>query len=189
MFDVNKHRFRTLSTGLMLGAIAFQAKFSTLAYAVDEITIPISGVIENSCAVETASSTVNLGELSNAGSLQFPITLRCNAPFSYTMVSQNGGLSLQNPEAIRVIVGSQPFADFVSYSLSSNIPTDIGTIADTCTSNAIKTGVETCVFTDSGTGVALPSTAQFELAWQEQAIQLLSGTYTDQLTLTFAVRP
>ncbi len=194
MWDFNNNKRQIWCANMAIGAVVFgTAVFSKaivpFAHAVDTITIPVTGTVESACAVETASANLNLGELSRAGVLQFPVVLRCNAPFSYKMVSLNGGLSLQNPETARVIAGSQAFESFVPYTLSANIPTDVGTIADTCTSSAIKTGADNCAFTHSGTGVALPSTAQFELVWQELDTQLLSGSYTDQLTITFAVRP
>lgn len=168
---------------LQVLAVMVALSFPGNDVAAEDITIEVSGEVADECAVDSAPGSIDLGELSSIGITNIPVTIRCNAPFTYSMQSRNGGLAYLDGEAVN------GFSDFVDYNLSSSIPTDTGVIADTCTSAQIKTGADSCIFTNSGIGVALPSNAMFTLAWTPPSDPLLAGAYEDQLTLTFAVQP
>ena len=151
----------------------------------DDVKIDVLGKIAAKCAVHDGPENLDLGNLTEPGRKAFTLIVNCNAPFSYTLESHYGALA----NTTHGPVSGGGFSDRLAYTISTRIPTDTGVISDECLSADIRSGATSCHFSDSGTGVAMPSTARFALSWTASEAILLAGNYQDQLTLTFAVRP
>lgn len=153
-----------------IGALAL---VSQLVAAAATGTVTLQGTVGLDCQMTSPalSGSVGLGALDQAGSQQIAFGFSCNAPFGYTMASQNGGLK------------STAGANTVVYSVKLSLPTDSGTgISDTCTSTAILASNVTCSFTNSGTEIATNKTGSLDINWQADSA-LAVGSYADGLTV------
>lgn len=183
--------FVSISTALAL--LCFPAHAQT-------VTLDIQGNLIASCALTgSPSGTVNLGDVSVAGSTSIAFVVDCNAPFAYAVTSGSLGLGRVGG-AGPMAPGSQPLATTVPYSITTSFMTDAGTFGDTAllantltSANAAPCVAPTysaaCSFTNSGTGAAaagLP--ASLTIAWTPPSTPLQAGTYQDTLTLTVRAR-
>ena len=127
-----------------------------LLAAVGKVEIEVTGTIKPYCANSMTATPVNAGDPRKAGSAKFAFTVDCNAPFQYTMRSDNGALRLTNaPDAV-----SRDQIE-VAYNVRFRIPLTLGgSIDDTCSSRSIKQGAVRCTFTDSGHKVAINQQAE-----------------------------
>ena len=121
---------------------------------------------------------------SKAGSSKFVFMVDCNAPFQYSIQSDNGALRFVNPPA-----GVLRDQIEVAYDAHIRIPLTLGgVIDDTCSSTSIKQGAISCKFTDSGQKIAVNQTAVAQINWQGTQNELLMGQYTDQLVVFVSVK-
>ncbi len=74
-----------------LGGIAFPV--TTLFAAGGKVEIEVSGTIKPYCANSVTAVPVNAGDPRKAGSAKFAFTVDCNAPFQYTMESEQRSLA------------------------------------------------------------------------------------------------
>lgn len=174
----------SLSLGLLAGAclLAMPA-----AQAGSSGTITVQGDVPENCEIRSIPSTVDLGELSQSSSEAIAFDFSCNAPFAYSLTSQNGALEHTTRSGV---IG---FATSLGYGLDISLPTDGVGISDSCTSAEIELGSVTCSFSDSGTDIALNKTGGLTLNWSVPApgagTPLLAGNYADSLTLTISTLP
>jgi hypothetical protein len=150
--------------------------------AASSVSIELQGEIEPECQLNAGSSTVELGSIVKSGSKQISFGINCNAPFSYAVVSQSGGL--QNADSTTVRAG---FTSFVVYSVGVAIQTDGGTIAGACPSAALTARSSTCSYPDSGNKIAIHQAGSLTLSWSSTD-ELVAGPYVDVLTLSLQPR-
>lgn len=160
--------------------------FPAIARAGDNVQITLQGTIQSQCSVSASGSTVRVDNLAASGSKTVPLTVNCNAPFSYQLVSSNGGFK-------HTVASSAPngFLVTVPYNVEIRIPTDDVTIEDACSSTSIiASGGTTCAFGNSGNGVSIGRDGQgsLTLTWAPGAIPL-SGSYYDRLELRVITSP
>jgi hypothetical protein len=165
-----------------LGGVSFPV--TDLLAAVGKVEVEVTGTIKPYCANTITAVPINTGDPSKAGSAKFAFTVDCNAPFQYTMQSDNGALRLTNaPDAV-----SRDHIE-VAYNVHIRIPLTLGgSIDDTCSSKSIKQGAINCLFTDSGQKIAISQQAETHISWNAAKHRLLAGQYTDRLTVFVSVK-
>ena len=165
-----------------LGGVSFPV--TDLLAAVGKVEVEVTGTIKPYCANTITAAPINTGDPSKAGSAKFAFTVDCNAPFQYTMQSDNGALRLTNaPDAAR------PDHIEVTYNVRIRIQLTLGSsIDDTCSSKSIKQGAISCQFTDSGQKIAINQPAETRISWNAAKHRLLAGQYTDRLTVFVSVK-
>ncbi len=157
----------------------------TALAAAGAVRIEVAGAITPTCSSSVASVQFDAGDVTKAGSSKFSFTVNCNAPFHYTMQSDNGAMRLVNPSA------SAPISQIEApYDVHIRIPlTQGGAIDDTCASAALKQGAVSCQFTNSGRGIAVNQTAQAQISWKAAQGILAPGQYSDRLTFSVGLQP
>ena len=165
-----------LFPGVGIGVLIAAALLFRRADAQD-VTINLAGQIPTSCRLSGLANTITLGAVSAPGSTSLPFQVRCNTPFTFAVTSSAGALKTD------AATPSPGFTAAIPYTVELNIPTNIGAIAGSCTSAALKQGGTGCSFPSSGQGVALAGDASLLLSWQTNAVAL-AGAYTDTLTLS-----
>lgn len=150
--------------------------------AASSVSIELQGEIEPECRLNAASSTIELGSMLKSGSKQISFNISCNAPFSYAVVSESGGLL--NADSTTVKAG---FTSFVVYSIGVAIQTDGGTLAGTCSSAALTARSPACGYPDSGNKIAIDQAGSLTLSWSSSD-ELIAGPYSDVLTLSLRPR-
>ena len=164
-----------------LGGISFP--ITALNAAADKVQIEVTGNLVPSCGNSSTTLSLDAGDLTKAGSAKFAFTVDCNAPFQYTMQSQNGALRLVNAPAAASAASTE-----VPYDVHIRIPlTPAGAIDDTCNSASLKQGAISCKFTDSGREIAVNQTVMGQLDWKAGQ-QLAAGKYQDQLVISISAR-
>lgn len=159
----------------------------TPALALDDtVTITLNGEIERSCEVSpisapdlSALAAAPGGPAQNSANVDFAFS--CNAPYSMSVVSARGALTNASPAAIG------KFAVAVPYLVSATLPFDTtGAIAMTnCASANLLAAANGQV---CGTGVSAGKTSihqqgNVKIDWEKPADPLLSGQYSDVLTI------
>lgn len=110
--------------------------------AAKSVKIEVTGAITPSCKSSMTTATFSASDITKAGSSGQSFTVDCNAPFQYSMQSQNGALQLIN--ATGATVSNQIETP---YDVHIRIPLTLGgQIDDTCSSAAIKQGSVNCKF-------------------------------------------
>ena len=165
-----------------LGGVSFPV--TDLLAAAGKVEVEVTGTIKPYCANSITAVPVNAGDPRKAGSAKFAFTVDCNAPFQYTMQSDNGALRLTNaPDAV-----SRDQIE-VAYNVHIRIPLTLGgSIDDTCSSKSIKQGAISCIFTDSGQKIAINQLAETHISWNAAKTHLLAGQYTDRLRVFVSVK-
>ena len=165
-----------------LGGVYFPA--TDLLAAAGKVEVEVTGTIKPYCANSMMAVPVNASDPRKAGSAKFAFTIDCNAPFQYTMQSDNGALRLTNaPDAV-----SRDQIE-VAYNVHIRIPLTLGgLIDDTCSSKSIKQDAISCIFTDSGQKIAINQLAETHISWNAAKTRLLAGQYTDRLRVFVSVK-
>lgn len=88
---------RAAAIAVALGGVCWPV--TTLLATGNKVQIEVTGNIKPYCGNSTASTQVNAGDPGKAGSATLTFTVECNAPFQYTMQSQNGAMRLVNAPA------------------------------------------------------------------------------------------
>lgn len=153
------------------------------ALAATDTVVTIRGDVVPACSISGLATSLDLGALTASGTATLAFTATCNAPFSYSLASAFGGLRHSSGAG-----APSGFSALFPYTVRAILPTDAGTIDNTCTSTSILNTATTCAFTDSGTGIAINSASELRLGWTG-APNLLGGSYSDTLTLTIGIRP
>lgn len=146
------------------------------------VTIGLEGQLPLSCRIEAPTPQVSVGDVSIAGSTVIPFRVRCNAPFTFALVSTNG--SLRTASSGPVAAGLR---DAIPYQVSVQIPTDSGSLAGTCPSSALREAGPRCAFPDSRDGIAVTGEASLTVSWSREA-EPVAGVYTDMLQLVIGSR-
>jgi hypothetical protein len=184
---------------LLFGALG-QSLFFVVPSNAQTVTLDVQGTLEASCALTgLPGGTVDLGDLSRAGSKPISFSVDCNAPFGYALVSGKGALGRVG-SAGAIAAGSNAFGVSVPYVVTTTFATDQGTFGDTALAASTLTSIHaepclaptfstSCPFSHSGSGAAASGRpASLLVAWSSPSIQLQAGTYTDTLTLTVRAR-
>lgn len=154
------------------------------AIAKDSVSIEVVGSVEARCASSGFTHAVRVPDAGIAGTDSVRFEVDCNAPFQYSMVSQNGGFQLAQGK-----MPSDAWSDHVPYRVSMFIPLNAdNTISDSCTSQQIKHRAVTCRFSHSGNAVAIRKTAAMHISWETSKQPLIAGVYEDRLIVTLAIR-
>lgn len=170
---------RTLPAGIALTTSAL-VSVTTMLQADDTVSIELQGEIEPECQLSAIANFLELGEISSVGSKSMSFDISCNAPFSYSLHSQEGGL--RN-------AATPPSSNFISllpYLVSVDIPTNTGAIVDQCSSSSIQTTPSGCIHSTSGNGVSINQTGSLTISWSV-AEELMAGSYTDTLTINVGI--
>ena len=173
----------TAAIAAVIGGFSWPA--GAIPGAGDKVQIEVTGNIRPYCSNSAASVPIAAGDPSKPGSSKFSFTVDCNAPFQYTMASQNGAMRL-----VDAPTSAPREAIEVPYDVHIRIPLTLGgAIDDTCNSASIRQGAAiTCKFTDSGQKVAIGQQAVTQVSWNGAQGHLLAGHYSDQLTVFVSVR-
>ena len=166
-----------------LGGVSLPA--GAIPGAGDKVQIEVIGNIRPYCANSATSVPIEAGDPSKPGSSKFAFTVDCNAPFQYSMQSQNGAMRLVDAPA------SAPRETIeVPYDVHIRIPLTLGgAIDDTCNSTSIRQGAAiTCKFTDSGQKIAIGQQAVTQVSWNGTQNTLMRGQYSDDLTVFVSVK-
>ena len=148
----------------------------------EKVTISVQGTISPSCTLD-GSETANTRtmEITNLNAvLEYGYLVKCNTPFKYSIVSENGALSLEGDQ--------KSFNARIPYDVNIRIPTDDVVINDRCSSETIKAGQIACVFHDSRNGIAIDSRATLSVHWKPVQTTLPAGTYSDCLTFSVGIQ-
>ena len=165
-----------------LGGFSFPV--TVLLAAAGKVEVEVTGAITPYCANSVTAVPINLTDPRKAGSAKFAFTIDCNAPFRYTMRSDNGALRLADAPAA---LSSDQIE--VAYDVRIRIPLNHGTVIDdTCSSKSIKHGAINCDFTNRAK-TAIKQHAETQISWNDTHIPLLAGQYTDRLTVFVSVKP
>lgn len=171
------------ATAVALGGISFPV--TALLAAAGKVDIEVTGNIKPYCANSVTAVSIDAGNPRKPGSSKFAFTVDCNAPFQYTLQSENGALRLVNAPA-----GASRDEIEVAYDVRIRIPLSPGgVIEDTCSSSSIKQGAVSCQFTDSGQRVAISELAETQVSWNGASSRLRSGQYVDRLTVFVSAKP
>ena len=171
------------ATAVALGGISFPV--TAILAAAGKVDIEVTGNVKPYCANSVTAVPVDAGNPGKSGSSKFAFTVDCNAPFQYTLQSENGALRLVNAPA-----GASRDEIEVAYDVRIRIPLSPGgVIDDTCNSSSIKRGAISCQFTDSGQRVAISEVAETQVSWNGASRQLLPGQYIDRLTMFVSAKP
>lgn len=160
---------------------------STPALALDDsVTITLNGEVERSCQVSPISAP-DLSALSAApgaptqNSADANFAFSCNAPYSMTVVSARGALTHDAVGAVG------KFAEAVPYLVSATLPFDTsGAIAMTnCASADLVAAAngQICGTGSSAGKTSINQQGNLKIDWQKPADPLLSGQYSDVLTI------
>jgi hypothetical protein len=164
--------------------------------ASDTATLTLQGTISASCGLSAPSGAVDLGDISVPGSRNFAITVDCNAPFAYAVVSSNQALTADAPPP--VLGGA--FDTTLPYTLTTQFETDGANFGDTAISSAAMTDAAAapclaaafdaagCPYANSGDAVAINKTGTLTVNWGGSVHPLTAGTFTDTITLTVRVQ-
>ncbi len=156
-----------------------------LAFAEDTVEIEVTGSIKTYCANSSSTLPINAGDVSKAGTATVAFAVDCNAPFQYSMQSENGAMRLADAPAGAVRAASE-----IPYDVRVKIPlTRGGEINDICKSASLRAGAVTCKFTDSGGRIALDQRAEAQVIWAAPERHLPPGRYEDRLTVFVNSRP
>jgi hypothetical protein len=146
------------------------------------VTIELEGRIPVACGIEALTSQITLGDIAVAGVKTLPFRVRCNAPFSFALLSRNGALRTTSPPPM-----SWGFTDHVPYTIALQIPTNVGAVAGACPSWRLRHPSPLCTYPDSGDGIALAGEASLTISWGSRR-DPLAGTYSDVMTVVLGAR-
>ncbi len=156
-----------------------------LTAAANSVRIEVTGAIAPSCTSSINAATFAAPDITKAGSSKLSFTVDCNAPFQYSLQSDNGALRLSGAPATAQVSQTQ-----TPYNVHVRIPLTFGgAIDDSCASGTLKQGAVSCPFSDSGQKIAIGQTAEMQVSWSNPQGQLMAGQYTDRLAIAVSVRP
>jgi spore coat protein U-like protein len=165
-----------LPAAVILGCAALAAP----VWADDnQVTISLQGKISPRCAVSTPNSILDFGSIAKAGSAQLNLTLSCNAPFQYSISSQNGGLKHESASA-----AAAPFFYLLPYTMKITLPTDAGVTVDTCSSSNSSASGKACEKSGVVETAATNKPTSIEFTWNPGDLRPLAGSYKDIVTIT-----
>ena len=176
--------------GIYPSAVAVAAAIGGLSIytafaAQDKVQIEVTGNVKSYCSNSATTVSIHASDPSKAGTGKFSFTVDCNAPFQYTMQSQNGAMRLVDAPA-----GAPRDRVEVPYDVHVHIPLTLGgAIDDTCDSAAIRRGATTCRFTNSGNKIAIAQQAMTQVSWKTAQSKLHGGHYNDDLVIYVSVKP
>jgi hypothetical protein len=159
-----------------------------------QVTITAEGEVPESCTL-TAPGPFALGDLADTASVRaLAVSVNCNTPWTYSLVSTNGALVAAAPPT--QVAGV--FATSLNYQVTTLFNTDAGSFGDAALASGSLTAANaagcvanaatTCPFADSGTDVSIAQTSgSLTVSWTTPANPLVAATYSDTLTLTVLV--
>lgn len=160
--------------------LSFVLSSATLA-ADNTVEIEVTGSIKPYCATNSTVLPLHIGDITRPGAMSASFIVDCNAPFQYSLQSENGAMLLK---------GAPRGENEIPYDVRVRIPlTRGGEINDTCKSAALRTGAVTCKFSDSGGKIALSQRAEASVNWLIPDQQLFGGQYHDNLKIFLNLRP
>ncbi len=181
-----------LAAAALTVSIAAPVCFAGRAHA--QVTITAQGEVPQSCTV-TAPGAFVLGDLAdNASARTQSLNVSCNAPWTYSLVSANGGLVANAPP--NQVAGV--FTTTLPYQVTTLFSTDGGAFGDAALASGnltaanaagcVANAVVACPFASSGADVSISQTAgSLAVSWSTPAQPLVAATYSDTLTLTVLV--
>ena len=165
--------------------IAILVLVSPTAAIAQQVNLDLAGEIELTCTFESAGSgneTIDISEL-GPGQVTVDLEVDCNAPFSYTIESQNGGFL--NADALDL--SSTGGTALVPYSAIISIDglTDLGLTAATTDSEEMARANGGFSANSNG-AVVFQSGGEMVIEWDTTDISLFAGEYSDVITLSIA---
>lgn len=173
-----------LSVVVVLGASAAEA----------QVAVTAEGTVPESCALTLPTpAQANLLDLASTAPRTINVTVNCNTPWTYSLVSTSGALTAQAPPTVR----AGTFSTTLPYTVTASFGTETGSFSDVVRSSSILTGafaagcvanvVVGCPFPTSGSDISVNKAGTLILNWTTPANPLVAATYTDILTLTVLV--
>lgn len=202
MLGFAQNAMRTCVLGAAMAGLA-----ATAASARDTVEYDVVMPIPQACGWANGgrpASSIDLGDLSIAGSRPVPLRFDCNTPFRVRVSAENGAMTYQWPDAaLRARyegkAGSIPYR--VALDLNArNLRGDVVSRDAQCRSSGLANGGP-CRLADEGVGfangvalaadAALPGSA-LTISWDAQNAQeqaLFAGVYSDVVTITVEAAP
>ena len=168
-----------------LGLLVAMAAATTPARA-ESVVVHATGTIQASCGVSLKTG-FGAGNFSAAGQSTAEATVNCNTGFAIKATSQNGAVRNTTP----------PPAGFVNtlpYNVALSLPLDQGgTLSGTCAASAMTTAQTSCPMATGDGLVSSGKTATGRVAtltasWTTPAAQPVSGSYSDVITVSVALK-
>lgn len=174
---------RNIARGLLIVAAGVPLLQPAMAWRGGAVKVDLEGTVVPKCGLNAdseASRALHIDNLLKAVVYQVKYNINCNAPFNYTIQSQNGALILDSGITTDDAITRLP------YDIHIHIPTDGAAIEDRCSSESIISGRITCLLHDSGMSVAIGGQAilTLTLPQRETSGSVLPGRYVDRLTFT-----
>lgn len=162
-FNSNFNRSRCRRRGVkcasaVIASIGVAAQTGA-SFAGDTVSIVLEGEVEPECRLSGLASIVDLGQITKIGSRAVNFGIHCNAPFSFTLQSQEGGLRNTGHTLVRA-----GFTDRIPYLVRLDIPTDHGAVLNICESTLL-TGSGNCATGVSGSGIAIEQVGTLTFSW------------------------
>lgn len=177
--------------------------------AAESVQLNLSATIEKSCSVDRNGTGGNTATLdSDDGTVRVEFTIDCNAPFVYSLTSDEGGLVYTGTDSVgnnsdTILTQVDYSTQFKVTGLQDGNKTEI---EQSCSSSSlgIKDGAgdpapecssSSASFEDSGTAVAIGQTATLDISidnWVNGLVSgnpLMAGTFRDELILTISTNP
>lgn len=150
------------------------------------LTVDLVGQIPSRCGFSSApASSVSLGDLSKAGTVDVDFALSCNSTFAIRIASENNALRHVDPS----LNATDTHDVTLDYDVALSFTTDLGTVADHCAASALGAGACALHGTgageglSSGNGVCFGENGSLKISWQVPSKQLYAGQYQDSLTI------
>ena len=152
----------------------------------DSLSVTAKGTIQSSCGV-TLKSNFGAGNFAAAGQSAAEATVSCNTGFAIKVNSQKG--------AVQTTTAPPPgFVNTLPYNIALSLPLDQGgTLSGTCAASAMTTAQTSCPMATGDGLVSSGKTASGRIAtltasWTTPAAQPVSGSYSDVITVSVALK-
>ena len=189
-----RRRFEVAAVSVAAITVSIAASVCGAGQAQAQVTITAQGEVPQSCTV-TAPGALILGDLADDASARTQVlNVSCNAPWTYSLVSANGGLVANAPP--NQVAGV--FTTTLTYQVTTLFSTDGGAFGDAALASrnltaanaagCVANSVVACPFASSGADASISQTAgSLAVSWSTPAQPLVAATYSDTLTLTVLV--
>lgn len=165
-----------------MGAVVAALLCLTAVAAGQSVTIDLAGEIRVACRMDAAQAFLDLGDVTLPGVRQVSLNLRCNAPFLFSAQAQFGALT-----NIAAPAASPGFLRAIPYEIAAAIATDAGGVGGSCSSVDLTASPPRCYFS-SGQGLAFQGNSILTVSWEQPALPLYAGRFTDTLVLSLTPR-
>jgi hypothetical protein len=151
----------------------------------DRVQIELRGSIAPQCAFQDIAAGLDLGPFQHtgeAGQKRLDFRISCNAPFAYSLSSEQGAMRRESGAA-----GASGLLTELPYQVALNILTDDGgSLMKTCASGELGAPGGGCQG-QSGDKTAIDKDASLTVSWGPSAGPLAAGRYLSNLNVVLSI--